>query len=301
MRFAHPPRCLLSLAARFTPFVIMLLLPVLVSCGRPQNERTGNEQLYDLRGKVVSVDARSRTISVEHEEIPGFMEAMTMDFTLEHDDALKVAAPGDTIQATLVVGDRSSWLENPVITKVASGTAPEVAAEGPSPGTTVPDFRLVNQNEKKIGRDDYRGRALLLTFIYTRCPLPDYCPLMSTNFAQINRELEKDPALASRAHLLSVSVDPDFDTPKVLRSYGAAHTENYLAEKFETWEFATGTPEEIRKLAEFFGLSYYPEKEQIIHSLRTAVITPDGRVQRIFRGNEWKPEEALAELRKAAG
>jgi protein SCO1/2 len=123
---------------------------------------------------------------------------------------------------------------------------------------------------------------------------------MSNNFAEIDRALAREPELAAKARLLSVSIDPAYDTPKVLRSYGAAHTENYAAEKFERWRFATGDPAEVRRVANFFGLLYDREGDQIVHSLRTAVIAPDGRLYKIYRGNEWKPEEVVQDLRDLA-
>ncbi|MGH9902840.1 MAG: SCO family protein, partial [Pyrinomonadaceae bacterium] len=258
----------------------------------------------DLKGKVVSVDQAKRSVVIDHEEVTGFMEPMVMPFTLEDRDALNVLGPGDLIQATLVVADDRSWLENPVITKgVADGGdgAAPAGEVGPPPGAEVPDFSLTNQDGRRINLDQYKGRALLLTFIYTRCPLPDYCTLMSTNFAEINRALEKDPSLYEKTHLLSVTLDPAHDTPKVLRSYGAAHTERYADEKFEHWEFATGDEDGIKRLARFFGLDYFADKDQIIHSLRTAIITPEGRVHKVYRGNEWKPSEVVREVRKLLG
>ena len=105
---------------------------------------------------------------------------------------------------------------------------------------------------------DYRGKTLLLTFIYTRCPVPDYCTLMSNNFAQIDRAFGQDPELYGKTHLLSISIDPAYDTPKVLRSYGAAHTERYQNETFAHWEFAGGTSEQVKDIAQFFGLTYFP-------------------------------------------
>ncbi|HEV2765118.1 MAG TPA: SCO family protein, partial [Pyrinomonadaceae bacterium] len=178
-------------------------------------------------------------------------------------------------------------------------TAPAGPSE-PKPGAEAPDVKLVNQDGRPAGTGQFRGRALVVTFIYTRCPLPDYCPLMSENFAAVNRELAKDASLGARARLLSVTVDPEYDTPKVLRSYGAAHTGEFAGERFERWQFATGEPSEIRRLAESFGLSYARDKDQIIHSLRTAVITPDGRLFKLYRGNEWKPGELLADLKTLA-
>ena len=255
---------------------------------------------YDLKGEVVSVDQSKGEVVLDHEEIPGYMAAMRMPFKMKDADALAVVAAGDRLQATLVVADTEYWLENPVITKgIPGGEAAAAEAEGPPPGTEAPAVKLIDQDGAPLELASLRGRAVLLTFIYTRCPFPDQCPLLSSNFAAVHRELERDAGLRPRAHLLSVTLDPAYDTPKVLRSYGAAYTERYGAETFEHWDFATGDPAEIRRLAQFFGLAYKEESGQIVHSLRTALLAPDGRVHKIYRGNEWKPEQVLADIRKA--
>jgi protein SCO1/2 len=123
---------------------------------------------------------------------------------------------------------------------------------------------------------------------------------MSDNFAQIDRELAKDPAAYQKTHLLSISIDPAYDTPAVLRSYGAAHTEKYGDENFAHWEFATGSKDQVKGIAQFFGLRYYTDQDQIVHALRTVLITPEGKVAKVFRHNDWKPEEVLQELKQAA-
>ncbi|MCA1615588.1 MAG: SCO family protein [Acidobacteria bacterium] len=263
---------------------------------------------YELRGTIVSFNKDQRQVVVAHEAVPGLMEAMTMPFTLKEPaaayDAMK---PGAQIHATLAVSGARSWLENPVITVAEPAPASSPAAASgsalsePVAGAEIPDFALVNQDGKKIALRQYRGRALAVTFIYTRCPLPDYCPLLSTKFAEVNRALERDEGLSARARLLSVTVDPAYDTPKVLRSYGAGHTGNYSDEKFRTWEFATGGPDEIRRMANYFGLAYREEADQIVHSLRTVVVKPDGTLHKLYRGNEWGPDELLADLRALAG
>jgi protein SCO1/2 len=275
----------------------------LAGCGRAPDE--SRAQRYELKGKIVSFNKAQQQVVIQHEEVPGFMEAMTMPFTLREDSAFDVMRAGDRIQATLVVDDERTRLENPIITQ-AMPTATATATPGDAPtepeiGAIVPDAALVNQDGKQISLQQYRGRVLILTFIYTRCPLPDYCTLMSNNFAEINRELDKSPELRARAHLLSITLDPAYDTPRVLRSYGAGHTENYQGEKFENWELATGKPAEIRRVANFFGLIYAQEGEEINHSLRTAVIAPDGRLYKLYRGNEWKPAEILNDLRAMNG
>ncbi|HEX8746259.1 MAG TPA: SCO family protein [Pyrinomonadaceae bacterium] len=261
-----------------------------------------NAKRYDLKGKVVSVNKAENRVSVAHEEITGYMDAMTMPFAVRKNDywALDVLRPGDKLTAVLVVDGGLTWIENIVITQESTDTAgsSEKSESQPEaqPGDQVPNFSLINQDAKQIRLEQYRGRVLLLTFIYTRCPLPDYCPLMSENFAALEKELKKTPALYSRTHLLSISFDTEYDTPKVLKSYGGAYTESYSDEKFKHWEFATGTPEEIRDIAGFFGLRYYKETNQIVHGLRTAIITPDGKVFKVYSGNEWKPEEAMRDI-----
>ncbi|HJR07281.1 MAG TPA: SCO family protein [Pyrinomonadaceae bacterium] len=283
---------------------LLLVGAVVGGCSPPPEQNRG--QRYELKGKIVSFNKAQQQVVIQHEAVPDFMEAMTMPFTLKEDSAYDVMRAGDRIQATLVVDEGRTRLENPIITQAIEGAAPakpdDDAAVGPTEpgiGASVPDATLVNQDGKRINLRQYQGHALVVTFIYTRCPLPDYCTLMSNNFAAIKRELDKSPELsATGVHLLSITLDPAYDTPKVLRSYGAAHTENYESEKFDDWEFATGDPKEIRRVAAFFGLSYKQEGEQIVHSLRTAVISPDGKLYKMFRGNEWKPEEVISALKE---
>jgi protein SCO1/2 len=237
---------------------------------------------------------------VAHEEIKDYMPAMTMPFKLRADWAFEVLAPGDQVSATLVVDGTDFWLDDIVVTQESADTN----APGPSgiveakEGAEVPDFGLTNQSEQAIHLKQYRGKVLLLTFIYTRCPIPEYCTLMSQNFAQIDSELAKQPELYQKTHLLSISIDPDYDTPAVLRSYGAAHTGKYTDEKFTHWEFATGTKDQVKGVAQFFGLRYYADADQIVHGLRTVIVTPEGKVAKVYRDNTWKPDEVVAELRK---
>lgn len=264
------------------------------------------ETRYELKGNVTSVNRDEGRVVVDHEEVPGFMEAMEMPFPLPDRDALRSVEVGDRIQATLVVTDRGYWLENPILTKQAVGApAADAASREPKVGDEAPDFALVNQDGKRISTKQQKGRALVVTFIYTRCPFADQCPLMSGNFAEVNRELEKDASLGAKTHLLSVTLDPEFDKPEVLRSYGAGHTQKFGNEKFERWEFATGDPAEIRRMAEYFGVMYTNKDGQLVHSLRTAIVAPDGRLHKVYRGNEWQPADVLTELRalisKSAG
>ncbi len=263
-----------------------------------QTEKPLPEQRFDLRGKVLAIDKTAGTVTLQHEAIPGYMAAMTMDYPIKDKWVFDVVKPGQTIHATLVVATDRAWLEGIVVTEESKPQAGSPSASDsvhPLLGEEVPDFALVNQDGRHIHLHQYRGKSLLLTFIYTRCPLPNYCPLMSKNFAQILEQSQDDPKLAASLHLLSISIDPEYDKPAVLRSYGldCAGKPN----PFAHWEFASGTPEQVRKVAEFFGLKYWTDSGQVVHSLVTALIGPDGKVVKVYRGNDWQPAELLADLK----
>ncbi|MEN3335458.1 MAG: hypothetical protein V7641_4823 [Blastocatellia bacterium] len=283
------------LRVHFIAIIALVVFAALLASCRPR--ASGNAQRYELKGNVVSVDQRGETVTIAHQEIPGYMEAMTMPFKPKDRWVLDQAQPGNRLQATLVVDGLRSWLEEVVILQDAtdSGAAPASSVE-PQPGAAVPDFTLTNQDGKRIALHDYHGRALVVTFIYTRCPLPDYCPLVTNHFAEIIKVMKNDAALINQAHLLSISVDPEYDTPNVLREYGAKYTGASGAATFNHWEFATGKADEVKKIATWFGLQYWPEGGQIVHSLRTAVIAPDGKLVKLYHGNGWQPAEIVADL-----
>src|SRR5579872_2880420 len=251
---------------------------------------------YALHGKIMSVDKLGHELIVQHDAIPGFMEAMTMPYPVSDNALLNQVGPGDEIKADIKVqGDQVAIDQLDVIKKAAPGTLPVETKpmHVPQVGEQVPNFVLTNQNRRRIHVNDYRGKTLLLTFFYTRCTLNDYCPRMNSNFSEIDKTLVKTPELYAKTHLLSVSFDPEHDTPAVLRSYGAAYTERYTKEDFKHWEFATSPADEMKQLADFFGVFYEKDGNSITHSLSTAVIGPDGRIEAWYPGNHWKPEEAL--------
>ena len=248
------------------------------------------------------MDAGQKLLTLDHKDIPGYMPAMIMPFPVKDDRLLNVAAPGDEVTASLVVTRNDYWLEDVVVTRrTPDGARPSARPQPrePEPGAVLPDVALVNQDGRKVRLADYRGRALALTFIYTRCPLPDFCPLMSRNFEAASKALAAEPALQARTHLLSISFDTEHDTPPVLRAYGR----NFAGDgprAFAHWEFASGTDAEIRALGNFLGLDYDPDQGMWVHNLRTAVVAPDGALVRSYRGSDWKPEDLVADLRAAA-
>lgn len=276
---------------------VVVMALSLAGCRREEPPTaSANAARYDLRGKVVAVDKARREVTIAHEAIPGYMEAMTMPFTLNEDWVFDVLTVGSMIQATLIVDGARSWIESPTVTQMAESTGGGTSgAPEPEPGAELPDFSLINQDGERIRLSQYRGEQMVLTFIYTRCPLPDYCPLMTRNFGEIGQSLLKESlAKGRKTRLLSVTIDPAYDTPAILKDYGKRYLPAGMT--FRQWSYATGSDEEIQKIASFFGLSYWQENGQIIHGPRTIVISPEGRIVRIFRGNDWQPEEVVALL-----
>lgn len=282
--------------SRFEIKHLFLLAIVLLSgfifqaCTKPEAQKR-----YEFKGKVVNVDKRGRVVTISHEEIKDYMDAMTMPFHLKDESYLDIMQDGDKVTATLVITDSRSWLEDIVVSQERVDDAHKPAQPfEPDAGNEVPDYSLVNQDGKPIHFAQYKGRALLLTFIYTRCPLPDYCPLMTSNFAEINKALKADATLYAKTHLLSISVDPEYDKPAVLRAYGLQHNQQ---KDFGHWELATGKPDEVKMVARYFGLAYQTEDNQIIHNLQTALIAPDGKFVKMYRGNDWKPAEVINDIK----
>jgi protein SCO1/2 len=280
--------------------ITILLSLLLAVAGACRKHNPADERRYDLKGKVVAVERDKHLVTIAHQDVKDFMPGMTMPFLLPDEAALGYLAVGDEVTATLVVDAGSTWLENVAITRQSTDATGPTGIPEAKEGDEVPSYTMVNQDGKDIRLGDFRGKALLITFIYTRCPIPEYCNLMSTDFADVDRQLEKQPDAYAKTHLLSITIDPDYDTPKVLRSYGAAHTERYQNETFAHWDFATGTKDQIKGVAQFFGLRYFQGSDQIVHSLRTVIVSPEGKVVKVYRDNQWKPEEVVAEMKKAS-
>jgi protein SCO1/2 len=282
---------------------------LLASCksGAAVNEASPNAKRYQLKGKVISVDRTAKKAKIEHEDIEGYMDAMTMDFPIHADWVWNDLTPGSEIRADLVVDNTAKdpfYLENIGIIALPNPDQSPIAINDKfaQVGQQVPDFSLTNQDGKHISLKDFRGKALAITFIYAKCPLPDYCIRMTMNFSDLAHQIAADNDLKDKIRLLSISFDPANDTPEKLRSYGIGYLGNDPKTKFDVWQLAVGSDSEVRKIADFFGLRYEidaQDKTKINHSLRTAVIAPDGKVVKIFPGNEWTTTQLLKELESA--
>ncbi|HYK36443.1 SCO family protein [Alloacidobacterium sp.] len=265
-----------------------------------QSATDAHAKHYPVRGKIVTVDTTHGEIVLDAAAIPGFMDAMTMPYKLKNPSIIAELHPGDSITATLIAADDSDLLDEIVIIAQAKPDyKPSFFYHPIQPGDKIPDFHLLNQSDRQIHLSQFRGKVLLMTFIYTRCPLADYCPRMSRNFAQIDKTLAADPKLYKKTHLLSVSFDPDYDTPQVLRSYGGSYTGRYTKETFEHWDFAAPSKADLAPVLRFFDVGATPEKDRTItHSLSTLVIGPDGKVYKWYPTNDWTPEQIVRDVKQ---
>jgi protein SCO1 len=284
----------------FVLFVWAVLIVVFVSGCRtePASKR------YHLSGSVLSKDQAQSTVTVDAKEIPGFMAAMAMPYPVKSPEMLDGLSAGDNITADVIVQGDRYWLEDITVrSRLNPPVAPSATAlHIPQPGDRVPDFILVNQDGKRIALERYKGKVLLLTFIYTRCPFPDFCPRISHEFATLERSLRSDPALYQRTHLLTISFDPEHDSPGVLREYGLPLVEND-AKAFKHWEFAVPRATALPEMARFFGFFYEQDSQAkgiLTHSVVVAVIAPDGSIFKWYHGNDWHASDLLKDAAEAS-
>jgi protein SCO1/2 len=284
-------------------FPIALLLAG--GCRRePKAEVTSSpetEKRYSLRGVIRSIDAAKNEVVVAHDAIPGFMDAMTMSFSIRDDpQVIRILRPGDRIEATLVVRGSEAWIEK-VLTKGFDPTAVAPvagASTGVTPrpnvavrvGSPVPDFSLVDQTGKTLRLSQFRGEPVAVTFLYTRCPIATACPMTTAKFSQLDGMLSRK----GFGHLIVVTVDPENDTPKVLAQYAKK-----AGADPKRWSFVTGSPQAVADVASHFGVLYYSDRGQIIHGQAVAVVDPVGRLSTIYYGEQWAADHILRDLENA--
>ena len=272
--------------------VILAALFLLASSCSPDGDA---QRRFELSGTIASYDAPSRRAVVDHDEVAGFMPAMRMPFAIV--GGAPPLRPGDRISATLIVTDTKSWLDDVRITGAAAAPVPGAPVTGrAAPGVPVPAFPLIDQDGRARTLHDPAGRVQVLTFTYSRCPLPDFCPLMIRHLENVRQRAARE-GIGDRLALIGVTLDPAFDTPAVLRTYGTSVLKD--ASRFERWTLATGPVEEIDAVARFFGVRSAGEGGTITHTLATAVITHDRRIMRLFASNSWHPDELFDAVRSA--
>ena len=272
---------------------LLLAIVVVICAGLAEGCQSAPEKHYSIQGEVISADPAKKLLTVKHGDITGLMPAMTMSYQVADPKQIEALQPGDKISADLVVSESKGRLEKIVlISKGDVKPTPGTTQRIPEKGDAVPDFALVNQDGKVIRFSNFRGKVLLVTFIYTRCPLPDFCPRMNENFRAVQKLLQDVPGSMERAEFLSISFDPEHDTPAVLKHYASLYKKSAPGEKSFNWQFAAPSMKDLPELAQFFGLVIQPAQAQIVHSLSTTVIGPDGKVEKWFSDNEWTPADA---------
>jgi len=279
--------------------VILLLALCASACAKTEPQQT-----YTLNGQILSVDAAHKQLTIRHGDIKGLMPAMTMPYNVRDEKLLGAVAPGDVVDATLVIVSNDAYLST--IKKVGREPLPPPPPDAPmpaassgfellKPGDAVPDAPFVDQDGRKRRFDAFKGSTVVLTFIYTRCPLPTFCPLMDRHFAAMQKPLKEDPALA-KVHLVTVSFDPETDTPAVLKKHAKE-----LNADLSRWTFLTGDRDEIDKFAARFGLSVsraMNDPKDITHNLRTVIVDKDGKLVKSYTGNDWTPTQILDDLHR---
>ena len=258
--------------------------------------RTPPVKEYQLKGQILDIKPDTGEVLVKHGDIPGFMPAMTMPYKADA-KILADKQPGDLITATLVVGETEAHLSQIAKTghaPVEEASEPEITASSMlQAGDAVPGTNLVDENNTARPLSSLKGHRVAVTFMYTRCPQPDFCPLMDRNFTAVQNEIKKTPGLGD-VRLVSISFDPANDTPVVLKAHAKA-----LQADPAVWHFVTASKDDIKPFAAKFGVTAEPSDDSpnvIAHNLSTAVIDPDGKLVTIRPGNDWTPADLIADL-----
>jgi len=282
--------------------LLVILAAVLAGLGACTKTKSPPMKRFPFTGRVISIDQGSQSAVIDGDAIPGFMDAMAMTYKIKDAGALKKLSVGDQIAADVVVANEDYWLENVKVTghTTPAPDKPAASAHVPAAGEEVPDFKFTNQSGKQVSLKQYRGKVLLLTFIYTRCPFPDFCPRMSKNFAEIYHQFGNNAGLSGQTHLLSISFDPEHDTPRVLRDYAFSVAGSKQPSLFDRWEFVAPRPADLPKIVDYFALAYKPEGGLITHTLSSAVIGPNGKIVKWYHGGDWQPSEMMKDAADAA-
>lgn len=280
-----------------------------IGCSQSESIAPSDETVYPMRGVVREVRQADASVVIEHEDVPGYMPAMTMPFNVRDEALFDLLKEGQAIAFELVVQGTSSWIREIAPTDAAtlqlakkrpraegvSSTSTVAQAPRLSAGDLMPDFRLLDQVGEEITPRTFADKDVVVTFIFTRCPLPDFCPKISGQFAELEKAILDDPRLRGQVELLSITIDPEFDTPAVLKEYA----DHFSKSDGELWRFAVGTPEQTDRLTHAFSVYTETSGGTINHGLCTAWIGSDGIVKEIWRGNGWEPKEVLSTINKS--
>jgi protein SCO1 len=254
-------------------------------------------QVYSVTGLVKQVRLEDRTAVIRHEVVPDYMPAMTMPFKVKKPGDLDGLKAGDSVRFRLLVSESESWIDHIMRMEappVASTSAPPPVAEV-KPRHPLMDVAFTNELNQPARLADFRGQALAITFFFTRCPIPEYCPRLSKNFEEASQKLSAMNSVPTNWHFISVSFDGVNDTPAVLKAYG----ERYNADP-RHWSFWTGPPEQVAELARQSDVSFKKGPEGFYdHNFRTLIVSPSGKLQMTFPVGGDLTEAIVSEILKA--
>ncbi|HYB54394.1 MAG TPA: SCO family protein [Thermoanaerobaculia bacterium] len=268
--------------------------------GGPAPGPSANAKRYPIEGVIRGVDAGR--ITLDHGPVAGLMEGMTMTIPVHADPgALARLRVGDRIAATLVMDGDLNWLESvrpapPPTSPAASSSAASSGSPTPRPnqgvplGDAIPDFTLTDQTGRPVRLSQFAGEPVAVTFLYTRCPVATACPMTTAKFSRLDAMIKEK----GFGQLLTITVDPEHDTPAVLAEYAKG-----AGADSKRWKFLTGDPRAVADVAERFGVLYYPDHGQVVHSQAVAVLDAHGKLASIYYGEDWQPEHIFRDMEKA--
>jgi protein SCO1/2 len=255
-----------------------------------------NSRSFTAKGTVMELKPDGRTVIIQHKAISNYMAAMTMPVKVKDPKELAGLHRGDEILFQLQIAETESWVEG--ITKIGTVSLPPIQspAHAPTdrPNSSLLDYKFTNELGQAVSLNDFRGQALAITFFYTRCPIPDYCPRLSKNFQEAQQKLESLPGAPVNWHLLSISFDTEFDSPPMLKAYGNSYQYDP-----KHWSFLTGPAGKIAELARQSGVSYQYDAGAFNHDFRTLIIDASGHLQMIFPTGGNLSDQIVAEIIKA--
>jgi protein SCO1 len=286
-------------------FGVICLAAILTACHQKNSQPAAKMQVFDVKGVIQELEPDGKTAVIRHEAISGYMEAMTMPFEVRDTNLLRGLKAGDAISFKLAVTPTEGWIA--ALTKLDSpASSPALpppsnpvthisrALEPLEPGDRLPDYHFTNELEEAVSLGQFKGQVLAFTFFFTSCPFPEFCPRMTSNFAQAEKQLETMTNAPAKWHLFSISFDPAHDTPQRLANYalGADYDKAH-------WSFLTGDEDQISNLAEQIGENYWHEGGSIGHNLRTVVVDPSGHIRKIIGGSKWTVSELVEDIVQA--
>jgi protein SCO1/2 len=301
---------------RFTIVGLIAALAALTASCQPRAQNSSaparattnaTPRIFQVKGVIHEVFPEKKQVKIAHENIPGYMEAMVMMLDVRQADELKGLEPGDQVSFRMLVTDDDGWIDQ--IKKLGLPKASLPAASEPptfrrvrevdplAVGDVMPEYVFTNAQRRIVRLSDFKGQALAFTFIFTRCPYPTFCPRLSSNFSEAQGKLKAMSDAPTNWHFLSITIDPEYDTPERLQLY----SRQYRADPAR-WDFATGALIDITAIGEQFGLQFWRPNptDPIQHNVRTVVVDATGRVQWVTVENEWKATNLVEQVIKAA-